>query len=105
MAVPPVTPIAGAASEVITGGLPVVAVLGGPNGGYIVNPLTVADQGIGGSDPEPLFVNPVTSATLNANDTTFRLEPGQSWELIPGQVTPTSVNASSNGHKFSVVSF
>lgn len=101
--VDPVTPTPGNASEVISGGVPVVAIVGGPNGGVITNPLTEADQGI--SPVENLYVNPVGNATLNGNGTTFSLLPGQSWSAIPGQTTATSVNAATAGHKFSVVNW
>lgn len=103
MAATPVTPIAGLVSVVSTGGTAVDAIDVGPNGGVITNPLTNTDQGIGTA--EPLYVNPVTDATLNGNGTTFALEPGQSWTVIPGQTTPTSVNATTSGHKFTVVSW
>ncbi len=105
MAATPVTPTAGNASEVAVGGTPVVAVLGGPNGGIITNPSSNADQGIAGGGVEPLYINPVDGATLNGNGNTFSLAPGQSWSVIAGQTTPTSVNAASNGHKFSVVNW
>ena len=96
-----VTPVAGLVSQVTSGGVAVTVVPGGPNGGFIVNPYTATDQGI--SNVEPLYVNAVTAATLNGNGTTFAIQPGGSWEIIPGQTTPTSVNAASDGHKFSVV--
>ena len=67
-----VTPLPGNASEVTTGGTAVTAVLAVPagvGGGYITNPLAIDDQGV---DPaEPLYINPVTTATLSANGTTF----------------------------------
>lgn len=97
-----VTPVPGNASEVAVGGTPVTAIVGGPNGGIIVNPYTDADQGVAS---EPLFVDPVNPASLNGNGTTFSLQPGQSWSVIPGQTTSTSVNATTGGHKFSVVSW
>lgn len=103
MAAIPVTPTAGNTSEVVIGGTPVTAIVGGPNGGLIVNPYLAADQGLGAS--ENLYVNPVDNATLNGNGNTFSLSPGQSWSAIPGQTTPTSVNAVSAGHKFSVVNW
>lgn len=102
MSTTPVTPIPGNASEVAVGGTPVVAIVGGPNGGMIVNPYTDADQGI---PAEALYVDPVGAASLNGNGTTFSLQPGQSWSVIPGQTTTTSVNAQTGGHKFSVVSW
>lgn len=104
MAATPVTPTAGNASEITAGGTPVIAIVGGPNGGIITNPLNAADQAIGGGT-EPLYVDPVNPAPLSGNGTTFRLEPGQSWSVIPGQTTNTSVNATTTGHKFSVVNW
>ena len=96
MAATPVTPIPGLASVVVTGGTPVVAVGAHPNGGFITNPSTATEY---------LFVNPVANAATTANGTTFGLAPGQSWSIIPGQTTSTSVNAVSSGHAFSVVSY
>jgi hypothetical protein len=101
MATSPVTPVPGLASVITTGGTAVVAVGPAPNGGFIANPASATDQGL--DAVETLYVNPVTAATEAANGTTFALAPGQSWELIPGQTTNTSVNAASSGHKFSVV--
>jgi len=97
----PVTPVPGSASEIVVGGTAVVAAPGNINGGVITNPYTAADQGIGSA--EPLYVNPVGPAGLAGNGTTFALQPGQSWTMIPGQTTSTSVNAASSGHEFSVV--
>jgi hypothetical protein len=101
MAASPVTPVAGDASVVTTGGAAAVAVVAGPNGGFIVNPFTAVDQGLGAV--EQLFVDPVTNALTSAHGTTFALQPGQTWPLIAGQTTPTTVNAVSSGHRFSVV--
>lgn len=98
-----VTPVPGLNSVVVTGGIAIVAVAGSPNGGFITNPYAAADQGIGAA--EILYVSPVAAPGLAANGTAFALYPGQSWPLIPGQTTPTYVNAASNGHKFSVVSW
>lgn len=92
-----VTPRAGLASVVVTGGTAVTAVGPAPNGGRITNPPTA---------PESLFVDAVNSATTTAggnNGTTFELRPGESWDVIPGQTTSTSVNAASDNHPFSVV--
>lgn len=102
----PVTPVPGNASQITTGGTPVVAILGntaGVNGGYITNPIDPTDQGL--VNAEPLYIDPVGDASTSAHGTTFRLEPGATWTLIPGQTTPTSVNAATSGHKFSVVSW
>ena len=94
MAVAPVTPVAGASSQVVTGGTAVIAALANPNGGFITNPASAT---------ETLFVDPVGSAGLAAEGTTFGLTPGQTWSLIAGQTTPTTVNAASDGHQFSIV--
>lgn len=96
-----VTPTPGVNSSVATGGTPVVVAAPGPAGGFLVNPAMASDQGL--SNVETLYVNPVGNATLQGNGTTFALQPGQSWAFIPGQTTPTTVNAESDGHKFSVV--
>lgn len=90
----PVTPAPGTNSVVTTGGTPVQAAPGAVNGGYITNPATAT---------EFLFVNPVGAAALTEGGTTFALQAGQTWTMIRGQTTPTSVNAASDGHIFSVV--
>lgn len=95
MAVDPVTPVAGANSVVTTGGTAVIAAGASPNGGFITNPSTATEY---------LFVDPVSATPgLAAQGTVFGLAPGQTWDLIAGQTTPTYVNAASNGHTFSVV--
>ena len=96
------TPVAGPAT--VTGASPGVAVTAiSPNmsGGFIVNPLTAADQGI--VTAEPLYVNQVTVATLNANGTTIALQPGQSYTVIPGTTTPVTCASASANHKFTAV--
>lgn len=71
----------------------------GINGGKIINPPTAADQGI--SPAENLYVNPISDTPgVVANGTTLVLYPGQVWEAIPGQTTPTYVAAATTGHKF-----
>jgi hypothetical protein len=107
MAANPVTPVAGAASVVTVGGTPVIAVAAGPNGGFIQNPVSAADQG-NLPAAEDLVINPVGAAASptvagGVNGTNFRIPPGGIWQLIPGQTTNTSVNAATGGHKFSVV--
>jgi len=103
MAATPVTPTAGLVSTVAVGGVAVEAVGTAPNGGFITNPASNTDQGIAPGAAEPLYVDPVGAAGLAGNGTTFALAPGQTWEIIPGQTTPTTVNAVTTGHKFSVV--
>lgn len=99
-----VTPQPPNASTVATGGTPVVAVLAVPaglSGGYVVNPLTAADQGLGGI--EPLYVDIVANAPTHAYGTTVALQAGQSFALVPGQTTAVSVNAATSGHRFTAV--
>ena len=98
-----VTPVAGLASQIVTGNTAVDAIGPGPNGGIITNPASAADQGL--ATAEVLWVNPVTTAGIAANGTTFAIQPGGSWSVIPGQTTATSVNGATSGHKFTVVSW
>jgi len=86
---------------VTVGGTPVVVFPPNINGGIITNPIALSDQGL--PESEPLYVNPIDAATLVANGNTFALAPGQSWVGIPGQTTPTTVNATSSGHRFSAI--
>ena len=92
----PVTPVPGTNSIVTTGGTAVQAAPGNINGGFITNPATAVGN---------LFVDPGTAATTTASGTTFGLAPGQTWTMIPGQTTPTTVNSADNGHNFTVVVF
>lgn len=103
MAFIPVTPIAGYSSVVPIGGSAVIAVQPNQAGCTITNPIDPADQGL--VTAEPLYVDPVASCGLEANGTTFRLEPGQSFTGTPGSTKPVYVNAASDGHKFTVTSW
>ena len=96
-----VTPVAGINSVVVSSATPVVAVPANPNGGFISNPYYAADQGL--VTAETLYIDPVGSAGVVGNGTTFPLLPGQTWTIIAGQTTPTTVNAPTGGHRFSVV--
>lgn len=99
-----VTPVAGINTLVAVGGTAVAVLPGNITGGIIQNPYAPADQGL--ANAEPIYVDPTgADATLQGNGTTFRIEPGQTWAGIPGQTTVTKVNAATNGHKFSAVSF
>lgn len=105
MAAVPVTPVPGLVYEVTTGGTAVIAVPSGPNGGYITNPFSAADQGIAPASAEWLYCDPVAPAILGAYGTTTGLAPGATYDLVPGQTTPTYVNAATAGHRFTVVWF
>jgi|SRR5215471_17349970 len=96
------TPAVGLATQTgSTPGIPTNAI--GPNmsGGYIVNPLTAADQGL--ASAEVLYVNQVGAADTQANGTTIALQPGQSYTVIPNTTSPVSVASASANHKFTAV--
>ena len=96
------TPVAGLVSHTpATPGLPVNAIAANMLGGYIVNPLSAADQGIGIA--EVLFVNQVGAADTQANQTTIALQPGQSYTVIPNTTTAVSVASITANHKFTAV--
>ena len=96
-----VIPAGGPPFAVAVGGTAVT--VGGPpwNGCYITNPLTAADQGI--ATAEPLYVNPIGTATVNGFNQTVALQPGQTWNGIPGSIFGISVNAPTGGHRFTFV--
>ena len=98
-----INPVAGLVTAVVTGGQAVIPIPPNINGGIITNPYSNTDQGL--SIAEVLYVDIVSpsGATLAGNGTTFALQPGQSWTAIPGQSTPTSVNAVTSGHKFTCI--
>lgn len=99
--VAPVNPQAGLTAVVSVGGTAVDVVPVGPTGGFILNPYTAEDQGL--SVAEDLYIDPVAAPGLDGNGTTTALGPGQVWQIIPGQTTITRANATSSGHKFTVV--
>jgi hypothetical protein len=97
-----VTPVAGLVTQTsATAGLPVNVISPNQTGGYIVNPLLAADQGLGAA--EVLYIDQVTTTDLNANGTTIALQPGQSYTIIPLTTTPVSVASASPNHKFTAV--
>jgi hypothetical protein len=98
----PSTPVVGLATQTSgTPGLSVVTISANQSGGYIVNPLLAADQGLGAA--EVLYVNQVGAAATNANGTTIALQPGQSYTVIPQTTTPVNVASLSANHKFTAV--
>jgi len=52
----------------------------------------------------PIYAKPVRLLMKDMAHS-FALQPGQTWQIIPGQTTPTSVNAASSGHQFTAVYF
>lgn len=86
-------------SAVAVGGQAVTAMFGPVQGGFITNPWATADEGI--AIPEPLYIDPTGApATLGTSATTIALQPGDTYIVIPGQLTNVSVNARSSGHRF-----
>lgn len=82
-------------------GVAVIAIDANMSGGYIVNPLAAADQGL--PVAEVLYINQVTVASLNANGTTIALQPGQSYTVIPNTTTAVTVASASPNHQFTAV--
>ena len=102
-----VTPVAGTNTTISVAHNSVIAIPAMPNGGYIINPLLAADQGI--VTAEVLYVDIVGncggSSLPAANGTVAALQPGQSWTVVTGQTTPTYVNANTSGHSFTAVAW
>jgi hypothetical protein len=100
-----VTPAAGTAHAIVTGGTAVTMVTGPVNGCQIINPPTATDQAI--STAENAYVNPVTTAATTGNNTTATLAIGQVWNC-PGALlngTNVSVNAATSAHAFTVITW
>jgi hypothetical protein len=96
------TPTAGiAVATSSTAGQPINAISPNVSGGFIINPLAPADQGL--QNAETLYVSQVGPAALVANDTTLALQPGQSYSVIPGTTTGVSVASVSANHQFTCV--
>lgn len=71
------------------------------HGGYICNPLSTTDQGLGAT--EVIYVNPVTTATAAGNAGTSNLAAGQCFNFPPGMTTNLSWIAATTGHKANIV--
>lgn len=98
MAPLPVHLIPPAISVIAEGGTAVVALYGPLQGGVIVNPQYRVDQDIPAI--EELYICLTGDATLYESDTTFKLYPGQTWNIPEGTTTNVSVNAATSGHRF-----
>jgi hypothetical protein len=97
----PPTLVAGSASVITTGGTAVTMITGQVRGCYITNPPTAAAQGI--ATAENVYIDPVTTATTTGNGTNVILQPGQTYNCIPGQTNNLSVNAATSSHALTVV--
>ena len=96
------TPVQGPNTQTsATAGIPTNAISPNMSGGYIVNPMLAADQGL--TVAEVLYVNQVQPASVVANGTTIALQPGQSYTVIPNTTTAVSVASASANHKFTSV--
>lgn len=84
---------------VAVGGVSVVAMYGPMSGGLIVNPYLSEDQNI--LSAEVLYVSLTGPAALEANDTTFAIQPGGFYQIPTGQTESVWVNAATSGHSFS----
>lgn len=86
-------------TTVVEAGVPIVSMYGPLEAGArITNPYYPADQGL--AVAEPLYVSIVGDATLEADGTTFAIQPGQYFKVPAGTTTNVSVNAASAGHRF-----
>lgn len=99
------TPVAGAASVITTGGTAVTAMAGPCNGGFVTNPPNPAGQGIGAA--ENLYLDMVGtpgSTDAGGSGTTAVLFPGQTF-TIPALASGVNVrvNAATSSHAFTVV--
>ncbi len=99
-----VTPSAGTTATVATGGTAVTLLTGPVNGGYVVNPLNTAAQGV---TAENAYIDPVASPGSTdavANGTTTLLAAGQVYSIPPMASGLTlKANAATSGHKLTVV--
>lgn len=99
-----VTPLPADNTEIVAGGTAVQVFPANPAGGFLQNPWDAADQDV--SPAEPIYVDPINvpgSTPGSGNGTTFVIYPGQNWDVIPGQTTPTRFNAATTGHKISAI--
>jgi len=97
----PVSLFRTAVTSVQTGGEAVTPMFGPVAGGIITNPSDAEGQGLAVS--EVLFIDVTGPAAAVETATTYPLQPGQTFVVIPGQTTNVSVNAASSGHRFSGV--
>ena len=100
-----VVPAPALATEIVSGGVAVEVCAGPITGGYVMNPVSAAAQGLGST--ENLYVDPINapgSTDAAANGTTTLLAPGDVYQipaLAAGQ--QLRANATSSGHKFTAV--
>ena len=100
---PNIVPMQGLVTVIAMGGVGVMVIPPGAYGGYIWNPYTASDQGIGAT--EPLYVNPIQAPSLQGFGATSVLYPGAGpWTVpVPKSTAGVFVNAATSGHQFTVV--
>lgn len=97
----PVTPVKGINSQVTTAGGAVLVAAGDAVDGYIINPGTLADQGL--TQLAVLYVDPTGIATPYQTATTVAIQPGGRYDFPPNVGTGIWVNSNSSGHRFTAV--
>lgn len=85
--------------ELNAAGISQIIAYGPMRGGYVMNPLSAVDQGLGSA--ENLFVSFLGPAATTETATTFSLPPGGVLNFPSGFVGNVYVNALSTGHRFS----
>jgi hypothetical protein len=90
----------GAASKVLKAGVAIQAAYGPLLGGFVMNPLTAADQGV---PAEPLYLDLTGPAAAKETATTIELTPGQIFNFPANFGGTVWVNANTAGHKFAAV--
>lgn len=93
--------VPGQTTIIASSGVAVIAASGPMAGGFITNPDTDIDQGIG--VPEPLYVSFVGDAGLVGSGSTIELPPGKTLGFPAGMTNNVSVNAATAGHKFALI--
>jgi hypothetical protein len=97
----PVTPVKGVNTIVLTAGSAVLVSTGDAIDGYIINPGTIADQGL--TALNILYVDPTYPATPYETETTVAIQPGGRYYIPPLVGTGVWVNSKASGHKFTAV--
>lgn len=95
------TLVPGTTTVIVTGGVAVIAAFGPMAGGFITNPATDADQGVG--IPEPLYVSFIGDAVLGGFGDTIELLPGQTIVFPENMLNNVSVTAATPGHRFALI--
>lgn len=95
-------PQQGLVTVITVGGQSVMVIPPGAYGGYIWNPFSAADQGI--PAVEPLYINPIGAAPLQAFNSTVAIYQGSDFTVpVKRSITGIWVNAATSGHQFTAV--